>query len=511
MGGNMGDFAAAAFDRATEDAWSGFRARLADHVAEMTEGDVLVVDTDPTDGVRDGAAPYVQFCGWGMSCVRAEVSSNAYLAAAYRLDDEAVRAVMDIGWTAPVPRRDAEEDAGSDNFVADAERVEADRLAVMSVRVLREVFGVVHPVFLAADGLEVDPAAPAPSDTAVEHADADEPMATMPRGRDELQALVDDALTPYFGHPPKKDSDGDIPVVTDSTVVYVRVLSDVPAVHLFCRLVREVSDVDAARFETGVLNRDGWFVKFTVVDDAVMAELDLPALPFAPEHLRDMLGVLCGRVDAVVEDLIERVGGVRELQEDDDCADGDQGDDAGPPSLVDLLADLDDEDVDDEGDELDDDPEADTDPIHPAMQTLLELDADRPGSITPEMAASVCSWDRELLLELISWNSSQEIAWRVARDRAADGDDAEEAAVCNGERAHAEGSVTLLRRALRLVVEAQVAKHRCSIGSAAAAGRGRNRGRTEGEDMSIAGLDVRAEQEQGLFEARPSWLEGGRS
>jgi hypothetical protein len=492
------------FDTVNEQAWSGFRARLADHLAEMEDDDILVVDTDPADQVVGGAAPYVQFCAWGETCMRAEVVSNAYLAAAHRMDEAEVEAVTGIGWHAPTRERDDEPDSGSENFFLDLERVEADRLAVMAVRVLREVFGVVHPAFLRADGLEDDPSLAVPAERDGTPPVADEQIATMPRDGDELQAMVDDALTPYFGHPPKKDADGDIPVVTDTTVVYVRVLAEAPIVHLFCRVVREVADVDAARFETGVLNRDGRFVRFSVVHDAVMAEIDLPALPFVPEHLRDLLGVLCSRADAVVDDLVERVGGRRELEQMDGAGDEEDDSDGAEPASAELLADLDDDDED--ADDVDDcGVDADTDAVHPAMRTILELDADRPGSVTPEMAASVCSWDRDLVLELITWNGGQELAWRRARDRAMACDDGAEAEVCEAEREHAETSVTLLRRALRLVVEAQLARHRVNPGYVA--GRSApQRGR--GGDSPLPGLEPR--QDPGLFEARPSWLDGGR-
>lgn len=52
------------------------------------------------------------------------------------------------------------------------------------------------------------------------------------------------------------------------------------------------------------------------------------------------------------------------------------------------------------------------------MQTLLELDAEDPGSIDPELAAHICGHDRELVLALIKENSEQEIAWREHRDHA---------------------------------------------------------------------------------------------
>ncbi len=39
--------------------------------------------------------------------------------------------------------------------------------------------------------------------------------------------------------------------------------------------------------------------------------------------------------------------------------------------------------------------------MHPAMLTLLQLDAESPGSIKPSLAAKVCEIDPELLITLI--------------------------------------------------------------------------------------------------------------
>ena len=88
------------------------------------------------------------------------------------------------------------------------------------------------------------------------------------------------------------------------------------------------------------------------------------------------------------------------------------------------------------------------------MLTLLQLEAECPGSIKPSLAARVCEYDAELLLTLIRWNEQQEIAWRTARDDATDaGDPDEEADACEHERAHAQRTTKLLRKAPCLVVE----------------------------------------------------------
>ena len=90
--------------------------------------------------------------------------------------------------------------------------------------------------------------------------------------------------------------------------------------------------------------------------------------------------------------------------------------------------------------------------IHAAMLTFLQLDPESPGSVKPALAARVCENDTELLLSLIRWNEEQKISWRTARDAATDADDPnDEADVCEHERAHAQRTTKLLRKALRLV------------------------------------------------------------
>ena len=474
----VSEFAGFDLDRSTERAWSRFQARLADHVADMQDDDVLVVAVESAfeDDDEDGSAPYVQFCAWGETLVRSEVSSNEYLAVEHLLDAGSVRTLEELGWQAPTEHPDAaNRGSGSANFFLDVERAQADRLAVMTTRALRDVFGVPHPAFLSAENLAHDEVPdlglPSRQVQPVPGAD-DEAVATVPRDADHLKELVDAALTPFFGHAPEHDEDDDIPVVSGSALVFVRVMERIPAIQLFATLVHDVSDTERAEFEVAVLNRDIRFLKFVLVEGDVMAYLHLPALPFAPEHLRLMLAMMAEAVDEVDDDLVRRVGGRRAF-EPAETPDDDNDDEDG-----DLL--FDGADIDEDADF---EPQPDDDPIHPAMMTLLQLDADTPGSLSPELALSVCEHDRDLLLELIGWNSRQEIAWRQARDEAMLRGDGEEALVCDGEAQHAAGSVDLLRKALRLLVEQLMGRERPGRGYGdARTGRARRPSRPRPQD-----------------------------
>lgn len=445
----MRDDEAFEVDRATAQAWVRFQAGLADRLAELAEDDVLVVEAMVGEEDEAGAAPYVQFCAWGDRMLRGEVASNHVLVEARELDEQGERALAEIGYDAPTYGPGDEADHGSLNFHVDLPQGEADRLAVMAVRALRDVFGVPHPALLSGD--LADEATTPEEPAAAER--TDEPVAAYPQGgHEELTALVDRALTPYFGHEPVHDDDGDIPVEVGGTVLFVRVHESVPVVELFACLATDVEDLERAAFEVNVLNRDVRFVKFRLAGDAILADLQLPAWPFAPEHLRAMLAVMTDSLERVEADLVERVGGSRVLDEHHAETDEDDGPDEHEAFDV-----PDDDAADETVGEGPDGGGADRRPWRSAERVLMQLNAQSPGSVTPELAASICGHDVELVLDLISNEESQKIAWRQSRDAARAAGDAEGVVASEAEMAYSRDTISLLRRALRVVVERQAA------------------------------------------------------
>lgn len=437
-------------DRAAAQAWVRFQARLADRLAAMEQDDVLVVEALVGDDDQPGAAPYVQFCAWGPGLLRGEVASNHVLMPLRELDAEGERALVELGYDAPTydpdqePDGDPDEEAdgGSLNFFVDVEQTEADRLAVMSVRALRDVFGVADPALLTGDLADggIVPSEPAAFER------GDEPVAAYPEGgHEELTVLVDRALTSYFGHEPRHDDDGDIPVDLGGNVLFVRVHESVPVVELFACVVSDVQDLERAAFEVNVLNRDVRFVKFRLTGDAIMAELHLPSWPFVPEHLRAMLAVMTDSIQQLEGDLLQRVGGSRPL----DVASESDGDDE-PADGDDLL-------VGSEGCTGDAGPDV-TSAWQLAERVLVQLDADSAGSVTPELAAGVCGHDVELILHLIDREESQARAWKQSREAFEEAGDDQGVGGAEAEMAYSRRTIRLLRRALRVVVERQAAR-----------------------------------------------------
>jgi hypothetical protein len=416
-----------------EGAWARFRARLADVIAGL-EGDEafwfdLEVGVDDED--LPGAAPYVQFQAWAGDVIRGEVVSNAYLDERFRLTEDDERLLLELGWTAPTHGRGDEQDSGSANFHLDVETREADRLAVMTVRALREVFGCAHPAFLDADELldayqgipAVAPAAPAvplPEVAGEEVATgstsdtselADEP-ATFPTNHEHLQELIDKALEAMFERPLTHDRDGDVRIVTGKSVIFVQVVDDRPAVDLYAEVVSDVRDLERAAEEVAILNGGRSSMRFYVRDDQVVMRFRIYAWPFSPTQLRVALADVRRDLDDIAPALATRVRGRLFLEEAPVVEP-----EPAPVTLLPLCDVL-----------------LDPDDAHPSMVGLLELLVD--GPVTPAVVATMFDGDAELL--------TSQIARLRARSQFTGEHDPDTVAA-------------LLRKALRLVVEEKAA------------------------------------------------------
>jgi len=197
------------------------------------------------------------------------------------------------------------------------------------VRTLREVYGLVHPAFLAFSGdihAEYDdvdeivalhpvtsapkvPAMPAgmpPSGTLAKDWNLAEagPIA-MPDSPEHLRRLIEEALVPLLGRRPLVDEDGDFVVPVAGTLVFVRVVESAPVVAVFSQLVRSTEEGTGRLRDVQELNAEIEMVKFFVIDDHIVAGCTMPANPFVGAHLRQALS-LVGRVANDFEDVSTR-------------------------------------------------------------------------------------------------------------------------------------------------------------------------------------------------------------
>lgn len=318
-------------DAATEAAWTSFRGRLADFVSVMTDLDMLVVDFDaarPDDG--PGAAPYVQVCAYDETLVRVEAVSNHWLHERCELSAAGEVALVTLGFEEP------HDEPGRENFGSQFERRSADEVAVLVVRALREVYGVPHPAFLTAAGLEVDPDLPVP-DLPVPESEADgEDEVAFASDRAGLQALVDAAMSVVYPDL-KHDSDGDIPIVAGESAVYLRVRDDRPSVEVFADIVLAVENPERLLVELDLLNAGNPMWKFFSIGTTVTMRYELLASPFMAFQLRWVVSMFVTDVDEIARALAVRVGGRRFFEPDPDDVDAFVSDDDEHPAMTGLL------------------------------------------------------------------------------------------------------------------------------------------------------------------------------
>ena len=288
------------WDDAVDGAWREFRQRLADHVAAMGEDESIVVEVPQRH--ESGASPYCQVAG-GDGVVRVEAVSNVYLAVGCELDDGQEQALEGIGFRRPEAEDWSE---GETNFWLDLEQREADRAAVMVVRALREVYGVLHPVYLEADGLEPEGAVrPLPPEP--ERAEADPDTVVRPTSVEEVRAVVDLAVAGTYDEAPVWDDDGDLPLPTEDQLVWVSVNKSAPRVLLSCLLVDDVADRQAALAEVNRLNRTEFGLAFSLTDRRISVTRELGLEVAVPSAVRAEILRVLSQVDGWARDLGERV------------------------------------------------------------------------------------------------------------------------------------------------------------------------------------------------------------
>lgn len=299
------------FDRDVDRAWREFRGDLADHVAAMRDGGGLVLE--PLAEESGGpAGPCVQFYAWGDQQVRCEVPSNLHLSEDRHLSPQDEALLLQLGWQTPSRDRDAPEDGGSPAFWMDLPSSWADRLAEVAVRVLREVWGVPHPLFLRAESFGT--ASTHEFETPAPVAEASPKMPVRgpvdPLGEEHLRELIEDTVGDRVGDTPTWDEDGDLVLRIADVLVFVGVGAGAATVDLLAPIVHSISGRTRAMEVVSDLNRQWPQLKFVLIDDRVAVVNHLPASPFVPEHLVSALDRMSGFLEGVDHDFAAHIGGL---------------------------------------------------------------------------------------------------------------------------------------------------------------------------------------------------------
>lgn len=285
-------------------AWEEFGSRLEQRIRDLGDGEILLVEALDVDE-DDGAAPYIQVVvhdeGDDEPLVRCEAVSNEYLKDTLQLDEAQQRQMEEIGFRAPTV---SDDEGGSLNYFCDCDQVAAGYVAGLAVRALREVYGIAHPAFLVADE-ELVPAAPAGFTPAVTSGAGTHPVAVT--NPDELKQVLDAALTPYFGHAPHYDEDGDIRVETELGCFYIRIDPHVAVIDLFGRVAADVTDRARGLHEVNALTQEQPFLQFALRGTNIMAHLRVDCDPFVPTLVVDQVAHMAWAYDQAVKSLEQRL------------------------------------------------------------------------------------------------------------------------------------------------------------------------------------------------------------
>lgn len=300
MSAPMNDFD---LDRSIEDAWVEFVGRLSEVVSVMDPGGTLTLGSIAEPG--RGRSPFVRFTCLPDRQILTTAAGNAELGEAFQLGTPQLQALADLGWEPPsVDGRFP----GPDHwFVAGQDA--SDSIAARAVEVLRDVFEVKHPAFLAPDQLAEVLTPPSPRELVGEVYPEDDLVAVTPTSLGHLRTLVAGELAQALGYEPLRDADDDFVIRVGSAMVFVRCTNDGREVIVFSPLVHELEGRSRAMEVLSDLNTQARYVRFLLIRDLVYISMSMLAYPFVPAHLHQALRTVSVVADEIDEELARRLRG----------------------------------------------------------------------------------------------------------------------------------------------------------------------------------------------------------
>ncbi|MGH3337369.1 MAG: T3SS (YopN, CesT) and YbjN peptide-binding chaperone 1, partial [Propionibacteriaceae bacterium] len=247
---------------------------------------------------------------------------NAVLGDDFQLSSELLTEMERLGWQPPTVGEEHSPVSPTANFWIELPQVESDRISELAVAVLRDVYGVQHPIFLAPDHLaEVLQPPPPPieggaSNRTMELERADL-MSTMPRDQQHLNDLVDVELAKMYGHQPIRDAEGDVAIRVGSTMLFLRASRDGQEVVIFAAVVHDVAGRSRAAEVLNDLNVEARWVKFQLIRDRVFVSVSVLSRPFVPAHLHQAVRILSEVADGIDDELAAKLKGRTTFSEHD--------------------------------------------------------------------------------------------------------------------------------------------------------------------------------------------------
>jgi len=308
-------------DKVTQ-AWRDFARGLTDALRELAAGAEIVLTLDPAaSGVGDAIySVTVRVCA--QDRLSAAAVSNATLPPDYRMDRAAVADMVALGWSPPGVV------SGSGNsFGFNTTTIEANRLASVVARTLRDVYGAPHPafvVYLVQDDsgapIDVEPFGTArPEPFLGENLDFDPDTALIDAVEkvDEavpLDERVRTVVATMMRSTPEHlnvDGDGDIGIRAGSAMVFVRVRDNPPLVDVFSPILTEVDPTEQLYVKLSELTNRMPIGRLYCTSDTVWASIPVFGRNFQSTHLMLAIQVMTGLADELDDRLHGEFGGRR--------------------------------------------------------------------------------------------------------------------------------------------------------------------------------------------------------
>jgi len=285
-------------------AWPPFTQQLAGVLGALEEDQFLVITVKRTNR-------FVQFAAQGAFGMRAETTSNDYLAPAERLGKRQVAALGAAGWQGQTggpeestPEKDPD---GSPNFFVEFDNpVAVADVAQLAVHTLAEILRVPHPGFLEYEAFDIEGnpillpslglkrAAPRPQ--------APDAASLAQRLRTTMRESIGVADLEY-------DDDGDIGVRHGSIAAFVRLVGHPWYVRIHSRILTDIEETPELLARLNGINAHVRHLHFVAQNAGVYALADLPAEPFVGEHVASVFLYFCQIADGIDSLLQGEFGG----------------------------------------------------------------------------------------------------------------------------------------------------------------------------------------------------------
>jgi hypothetical protein len=312
------------------EAWRDFAGTLASVVAQLAPGTTLDLTLDPTASGTGDAVYAVRIMVTESGELTAAAVGNALLPEGYRLDRQAVGSLVALGWSPPGVL-----EGSGEFFGLRLPATEANRLAIIVSRTLRDVYGAPHPAFLTYEAAGADGAAvPIPAlgaarlltaAGAVEDSDeAATERALAHLGDDMVELPLADQVSAVVATLLKTtpealsvDPDGDIGIRAGSAMVFVRVRDNPPLIDVFSPILTGVEPSEQLYMKLSELTNRMPIGRLYCANDTVWASVPVFGRDFQPTHLMLAVQVMTGLADELDDRLHGEFGGKRFFGEGD--------------------------------------------------------------------------------------------------------------------------------------------------------------------------------------------------